>query len=93
MFTPEISCARGADGCPRFCRSRGAIPRAVWWLKLTPQSLYWAVRHASEVFGVRSFYMTESGATFDDDVTPDGQVLDLHRREYLRGIWSSCIAP
>ena len=28
--------------------------------------------------------MTESGATFDDDVTPSGEVIDLHRREYLR---------
>jgi beta-glucosidase len=59
---------------------QGSLP----WLKLTPQCLYWAVRCAAEAFGVNSFYMTESGATFDDEITPAGEVLDLHRREYLR---------
>jgi beta-glucosidase len=54
------------------------------WLKITPQSMYWAVRLAAEVFGVKSFYMTESGATFDDAINPAGEVIDLHRREYLR---------
>ena len=57
---------------------------AYGWLKITPQSIYWAVRLAAEVFGVKTFYMTESGATFDDEVTSNGEVLDLHRREYLR---------
>ena len=54
------------------------------WLKITPQAMYWSVRLAAEVFGVKSFYMTESGATFDDEVNPAGEVIDLHRREYLR---------
>jgi beta-glucosidase len=75
----------GADGEPEVLPfpkdyPEGGLP----WLKLTPQSVYWAVRHAAEVFGVRSFHMTESGATFDDEVTPSGEILDLHRREYLR---------
>ena len=64
--------------------SPGYPEGALWWLKLTPQSMYWSVRLASEVFGVKTFYMTESGATFDDQVTPSGEVFDLHRREYLR---------
>jgi len=63
---------------------RGYPEGSLRWLKITPQCLYWAVRHAVEVFGVKSFYMTESGATFDDDLTPAGEVVDLHRREYLR---------
>jgi beta-glucosidase len=63
---------------------RGYPQAPLAWLKLTPQSLYWAVRHAARAFGVKVFYMTENGATFDDDITPAGEVLDLHRREYLR---------
>jgi beta-glucosidase len=63
---------------------RGYPEGALGWLKITPQSMYWSVRFAAEVFGVKSFYMTESGATFEDDITPAGEVFDLHRREYIR---------
>ncbi len=54
------------------------------WIKVTPQTLYWQIRLAREVFGVASFYITENGAAFADQLTPDGEVLDLERREYLR---------
>jgi len=54
------------------------------WINVTPQTLYWGIRHAAEVFGVRSFYITENGAAFDDEVTPGGEIIDLDRREYLR---------
>jgi beta-glucosidase len=75
----------GADGAPEVLPfPRGYPEGALSWLKITPQSMYWAVRHAAEVFGVKSFYMTESGATFDDDFSPAGEVIDLHRREYVR---------
>ena len=46
--------------------------------------LYWGIRHASEVFGVKTFYITENGAAFDDAVTPEGEIIDLDRREYIR---------
>ena len=59
---------------------RGDLP----WLNITPQTLYWTVRHAAEVFGVKTFYITENGAAFPDEVTPGGEILDLDRREYLR---------
>ena len=76
----------GRSGEPEVLNFPGGYPEgALWWLKITPQSLYWSVRHAAEIFGVRTFYMTENGATFVDDVTDSGEVIDLHRREYLRG--------
>ncbi len=54
------------------------------WIKVTPQTLYWQIRLAREVFGAESFYVTENGAAFDDKLTENGEVLDLDRREYLR---------
>ena len=54
------------------------------WIKVTPQTLYWQIRLAHEVFGADSFYITENGAAFADEVTADGEVLDLERREFLR---------
>jgi beta-glucosidase len=75
----------GADGQPEVLPfPRGYPEGGLHWLKITPQSMYWAVRFATDVFGVKSFYMTESGATFEDDITPAGEIIDLHRREYLR---------
>ena len=75
----------GADGCPETLPFPRQFPRGdLPWINVTPQSLYWSVRHAAEVFGVRSFYITENGAAFADEVTTDGEIIDLDRREYLR---------
>jgi beta-glucosidase len=75
----------GADSRPEVLPFPKGYPEGTLpWLKLTPQCLYWAIRHAAKVFGVKNFYITENGATFDDAVTPAGEILDLHRREYLR---------
>ncbi|HMB04906.1 MAG TPA: GH1 family beta-glucosidase [Isosphaeraceae bacterium] len=80
----------GADGRPEVLPFPRQFPRGdLPWINVTPQTLYWSVRHAAEVFGVRTFYITENGAAFDDEVTPGGEILDLDRREYLR---SSLIA-
>jgi beta-glucosidase len=54
------------------------------WLRVTPEVLYWGIRFASEVFGVKTFLITENGAAFDDTVTPEGEIIDLDRREYIR---------
>jgi beta-glucosidase len=54
------------------------------WLKVTPQTLYWAVRHASEVYGVKNFYITENGSAWADEVNENGEILDLGRREWVR---------
>ena len=54
------------------------------WLKVTPEVLYWGIRLAHEVFGVKAFHITENGAAFDDAVTAEGEVIDLDRREYVR---------
>ena len=84
----------GADGQPEVLPfPRGYPEGALWWLKITPQSLYWAVRLAAEVFGVKSFYMTESGATFDDDITPAARCSICTGANICEATWSSCTEP
>ncbi len=54
------------------------------WLRLMPAALAWGPRLAREVYGVRKIYITENGAGYDDPPPVNGEVLDLHRREYVR---------
>ncbi len=54
------------------------------WLHLAPQVMYWGTRLAQEVYGVRSIYITENGCGYNDEPVRNGEVLDLHRREFLR---------
>ncbi len=74
----------GLDGLPEVLDFSPQYPRGdLWWLQVTPQVMYWAVRFAIEVFGAPAVYITESGAAYADELT-GGEVLDLDRREYLR---------
>jgi beta-glucosidase len=54
------------------------------WLKLVPQAMYWGPRHVTELYAPKAIYITESGAGYDDPPPMNGEVLDLHRREYVR---------
>jgi beta-glucosidase len=73
------------DGAPEVVPFPPDYPRGdMPWLYHTPQSLYWGIRHASEVFGVRRFLITENGAACRDSLSQRGEILDLDRREYLR---------
>lgn len=54
------------------------------WLNLVPQSIYWAPRMCAELYGHRSIYITENGCGYNDEPVVNGEVLDLHRRDFLR---------
>jgi beta-glucosidase len=54
------------------------------WLNLVPQAIYWAPRMCHELYGHPSIYITENGCGYDDEPVVDGEVIDLHRRDYLR---------
>jgi beta-glucosidase len=76
---------RGPRGRPEQLKLPQNYPRTdSTWLNLLPQALYWGPRFAHEVYGVKAIYITENGCGYDDDLVRDGEVLDLHRRDYLR---------
>jgi beta-glucosidase len=54
------------------------------WLIWAPQALYWAPRHITDLYGKRPMYVTENGAGYDETLNGSGEVIDLHRREYVR---------
>ncbi len=54
------------------------------WLHIGPEALYWGPKLAHEVWGLNTLYITENGASSDDRLTPDGQVLDTDRTMFLR---------
>lgn len=54
------------------------------WLNIMPQSIYWGTRLAQEVYGAKAIYITENGCGYDNEPVVHGEVLDLHRRDYVR---------
>ncbi len=54
------------------------------WLDIGPEALYWAPRHAGEIWKVKEIYITENGCSSADVLTPDGHVYDTDRIMYLR---------
>ena len=54
------------------------------WLHIAPQCIYWATRFAAECYGHQALYITENGCGYNDEPVVNGEVLDLHRRDFLR---------
>ena len=54
------------------------------WLNLVPQAIYWAPRMCHELYGHASIFITENGCGYDDEPVVNGEVIDLHRRDYVR---------
>jgi beta-glucosidase len=76
---------RGRTGRPEQLPMPAGYPAAGSpWLRLAPAALYWGPRLAREVYGVRKIHITENGAGYDEAPPVRGEVLDLHRREYVR---------
>jgi beta-glucosidase len=75
----------GKSGKPEAIAFPSGYPQtSCSWLYWAPQAMYWAPRHIAEVYGVKSMYITENGAGYDEDA-PAGKIPnDLHRRELVR---------
>jgi beta-glucosidase len=56
------------------------------WLNFVPESLYWGVRMITDALGKKNLpiLITENGCATEDDVTAQGEVLDLARVMYMR---------
>ena len=54
------------------------------WLNHVPEALYWVPRLMKEIYGVKSIYITENGAAYDEEPPENGEINDLHRRNYVR---------
>lgn len=53
------------------------------WLNVVPESLYWAVRHTSDLWKVSSIYISENGCTIAEKPAV-GRGEDIDRIMYLR---------
>ncbi len=72
-------------GQPETLPMPSSYPRAdLPWLHHAPQSIYWAIRHLGRLYHPAEFVITENGAGYEDRPDASGEILDLHRREYLR---------
>jgi beta-glucosidase len=54
------------------------------WLRLAPQSIYWALRHCHTLYRPAQLFITENGAGYDEPASTKTEMNDVHRREYLR---------
>jgi beta-glucosidase len=54
------------------------------WLRVGPEAMYWAPRHAAKLWNLKSIYITENGTSAADKPTDDGKVYDVDRIMYLR---------
>jgi beta-glucosidase len=56
------------------------------WLNFVPESLYWGVRMITDALGKKDLpiIITENGCATEDEVTDQGEVLDLARVMFLR---------
>jgi beta-glucosidase len=54
------------------------------WLRVGPETIYWAPRLAAKVWNIENIYISENGTSSEDKVHADGQVYDLDRIMYLR---------
>ncbi|CAD5973432.1 Beta-glucosidase B [Planktothrix tepida] len=56
------------------------------WLNIVPECIYWGIRHISETLDRADLpiLITESGCAAEDELTPQGEVIDTDRIMYLR---------
>lgn len=75
----------GKHGKPERLPFPSGFPRADSpWIYTLPQVIHWAPRFMHEIYGVQAMYITENGTGYQEAPPVNDEVIDLHRREYLR---------
>lgn len=75
----------GKHGKPEKLPFPTSYPRADSpWIYNIPQAIHWAPRFVSELYKTKAIYITENGTGYNDPPPVNDEVIDLHRREYLR---------
>ncbi len=54
------------------------------WLRVGPETIYWAPRLAATIWNIDTIYISENGTSSADNLAADGNVYDLDRIMYLR---------
>jgi len=54
------------------------------WLRIGPETIYWAPRLAAKVWNIETIYISENGTSSEDKLHADGKVYDLDRIMFLR---------
>lgn len=76
----------GEGGAPETLSFPVDYPRTTCsWLNILPQAIYWGARLPGQCYGAGKIYITENGCGYDDEPVVGGEVIDTHRREYVRG--------
>ncbi len=65
--------------------SSSSYPRmSSTWLTIGPEALFWCPMLVHRLYGPKAIYITENGASAEDNVAADGHVWDVARTMYLR---------
>ncbi|MDX2110496.1 MAG: GH1 family beta-glucosidase [Verrucomicrobiota bacterium] len=76
----------GTNGQPEYLTfgPHYPTPPLLGWLKFTPQCIYWGTRFIHELYAPGDIFITENGVAYQDTINTNGQIVDLHRVEYLK---------
>jgi beta-glucosidase len=84
IYAPEwVRADAGPKGYAHIPHIPSSPHMASPWLIVGPEVAYWGVRQVSELWGPKTLYISENGASADDPMT-GGRVDDADRVMYLR---------
>jgi beta-glucosidase len=81
-FGSRVRAARGLFGIPETLPPEGRLTTMGW--EVYPQGLTNVLLRVHRDYAPKTLYVTENGAAYPDTLTPEGEVHDPERTDYLR---------